>query len=111
MARLALKSRSNYHGESAAGRQQKQASGHFLRIIGSSPFSFKWRAHHLKVVQEECSEALHILDRFHIVAKMYKALDEFAPRKPACARPLKASSRIGRCKLESARAFGRRCLE
>ena len=38
MARLALKSRSNYHEESAAGRQQKQVSGHFLRIIGSSPF-------------------------------------------------------------------------
>jgi transposase len=26
--------------------------------------------------QERCSEALHILDRFHIVAKMNKALDE-----------------------------------
>ena len=31
---------------------------------------------YLKVVQEKCSEALHILDRFHIVAKMNKALDE-----------------------------------
>ena len=50
-------------------------SGHFLRIIGSSPFSFKWRAHHLKVIREHCSEALHILDRFHIVANMNKALD------------------------------------
>jgi hypothetical protein len=48
----------------------------FLRIIGSSPFTFKWRAHHLKVIREKCSEALHILDRFHIVAKMNKALDE-----------------------------------
>src|SRR6202030_2857031 len=26
--------------------------------------------------REKCSEALHILDRFHIVAKMNKALDE-----------------------------------
>jgi transposase len=51
-------------------------SGHFLRIIGSSPFTFKCRAHHLKVIREKCSEALHILDRFHIVAKMNKALDE-----------------------------------
>jgi transposase len=31
---------------------------------------------YLKVVQDKCSEALHILDRFHIVAKMNKALDE-----------------------------------
>src|SRR5690349_15157574 len=29
-----------------------------------------------KVIQERCSEPLHILDRFHIVAKMNKALDE-----------------------------------
>jgi transposase len=31
---------------------------------------------YLKVIRENCSEALHILDRFHIVAKMNKALDE-----------------------------------
>jgi Transposase len=31
---------------------------------------------YLKVIREICSEALHILDRFHIVAKMNKALDE-----------------------------------
>src|SRR5581483_143011 len=30
---------------------------------------------YLKVIREKCSEALHILDRFHIVAKMNKALD------------------------------------
>ena len=30
----------------------------------------------LKVIREKCSEALHILDRFHIVAKMNKAVDE-----------------------------------
>jgi transposase len=30
----------------------------------------------LKVIRERCSDALHILDRFHIVAKMNKALDE-----------------------------------
>jgi transposase len=28
---------------------------------------------YLKVIREKCSEALHILDRFHIVAKMIKA--------------------------------------
>jgi transposase len=31
---------------------------------------------YLKVIRKKCSEALHILDRFHIVAKMNKALDE-----------------------------------
>lgn len=31
---------------------------------------------YLDVVREKCSQALHILDRFHIVAKMNKALDE-----------------------------------
>jgi len=31
---------------------------------------------YLKGIRERCSEALHILDRFHIVAKMNKALDE-----------------------------------
>src|SRR6266699_6771249 len=31
---------------------------------------------YLKLIREKCSHALHILDRFHIVAKMNKALDE-----------------------------------
>ena len=31
---------------------------------------------YLKVVRERCSQALHILDRFHIVAKMNEALDD-----------------------------------
>jgi transposase len=31
---------------------------------------------YLKVIRDNCSEALHILDRFHTVAKMNKALDE-----------------------------------
>ena len=31
---------------------------------------------YLKLIRERCSEALHILDRFHIVANMNKALDE-----------------------------------
>jgi len=31
---------------------------------------------YLKVIRQNCTEALHILDRFHIVAKMNKALDE-----------------------------------
>jgi transposase len=30
----------------------------------------------LQVIREKCSETLHILDRFHIEAKMNKALDE-----------------------------------
>jgi transposase len=31
---------------------------------------------YLKVIQQRCSQALHILDRFHIVAKMNQALDD-----------------------------------
>jgi transposase len=34
-----------------------------------------WKPY-LKVIREHCSGALHILDRFHIVANMNKALDE-----------------------------------
>jgi transposase len=31
---------------------------------------------YLKIIREQCSEVLHILDRFHIAAKMSKPLDE-----------------------------------
>src|ERR1700694_5269392 len=31
---------------------------------------------YLDLIRQRCSQALHILDRFHIVAKMNKALDE-----------------------------------
>ena len=31
---------------------------------------------YLKLIREKCADAVHILDRFHIVAKMNKALDE-----------------------------------
>jgi transposase len=31
---------------------------------------------YLKVVREKCAEALHVLDRFHIVAKMNEVLDD-----------------------------------
>jgi transposase len=31
---------------------------------------------YLKVIREKCAEALHIIDRFHIVAKMNNALDD-----------------------------------
>ena len=31
---------------------------------------------YLDVIHQKCSQALHILDRFHIVAKMNKALDD-----------------------------------
>ena len=34
-----------------------------------------WKPY-LDVIREHCAQALHILDRFHIVAKMNKALDE-----------------------------------
>ncbi len=54
----------------------------FFKVIGdevASKIVFvcsdMWEPY-LKVIRERCSEALHILDRFHIVAKMNKALDE-----------------------------------
>jgi transposase len=54
----------------------------FFAIIGddvASRIAFvcsdMWEPY-LKVIREKCSDALHILDRFHIVAKMNKALDE-----------------------------------
>jgi transposase len=54
----------------------------FFAVIGdevASKIAFvcsdMWEPY-LKVIREKCSEALHILDRFHIVAKMNKALDE-----------------------------------
>jgi transposase len=54
----------------------------FFTVIGdelASKIAFvcsdMWEPY-LKVIREKCSEALHILDRFHIVAKMNKALDE-----------------------------------
>ena len=54
----------------------------FFKIIGdelASKIVFvcsdMWEPY-LKVIREKCSEALHILDGFHIVAKMNKALDE-----------------------------------
>ena len=34
-----------------------------------------WKPY-LRVIRETCSQALHILDRFHIVAKMNEALDD-----------------------------------
>jgi len=54
----------------------------FFTLIGA-PLSEKieyvcsdmWKPY-LRVIRERCSNAVHILDRFHIVAKMNKALDE-----------------------------------
>jgi transposase len=54
----------------------------FFTIIGdelASQIQFvcsdMWQPY-LDVIRQKCSQALHILDRFHIVAKMNKALDE-----------------------------------
>ena len=37
---------------------------------------FTWRLPYIRVIRERCSQAVHILDRFHIVAKMNDALDD-----------------------------------
>jgi transposase len=54
----------------------------FFAMIGaelSSKIEFvcsdMWKPY-LRVIREKCSQALHILDRFHIVAKMHEALDD-----------------------------------
>src|SRR5579859_2477006 len=54
----------------------------FFTVIGdrlASQIQFvcsdMWQPY-LDVIRQHCSQALHILDRFHIVAKMNKALDE-----------------------------------
>jgi transposase len=54
----------------------------FFTVIGdalASQIEFvcsdMWQPY-LDVIRQHCSQALHILDRFHIVAKMNKALDE-----------------------------------
>jgi transposase len=54
----------------------------FFTFIGdtlAAPIEFvcsdMWQPY-LDVIRQRCSQALHILDRFHIVAQMNKALDE-----------------------------------
>ena len=68
--------------------------GKFFDTIGaevSSGIEFvcsdMWKPY-LRVVRERCSQALHILDRFHIVAKMNEALDDVRAEE---ARRLKAA--------------------
>ena len=39
---------------------------------------------YLKLIRERCSEALHILDRFHIVSNMNKALDKVRAEETGC---------------------------
>lgn len=65
------------------GRERTiESSQRFFTVVGdelASKIVFvcsDMREPYLKVVREKCSEALHILDRFHIVAKMNKALHE-----------------------------------
>jgi transposase len=46
---------------------------------------------YLKVIREKCSQALHILDRFHIVAKMNLALDDVRAEE---SRRMKCEGRV-----------------
>jgi transposase len=59
-----------------------ESFAHFFTLIGAPlsegieyVCSDMWQPY-LRVVRERCSNAVHVLDRFHIVAKMNKALDE-----------------------------------
>jgi hypothetical protein len=65
------------------GRERTQASfQQFFTLMGKElaaqiqfVCSDMWQPY-LDVIRHNCSQALHILDRFHVVAKMNKALDE-----------------------------------
>jgi len=65
------------------GRERTVESFHgFFTVIGENlaaqiqfVCSDMWKPY-LQVVREKCAQALHILDRFHIVSQMNKALDE-----------------------------------
>ena len=60
-------------------RQRSAAFFEFYGEARSKQLQFvrsdMWPAY-LKVIKECASQALHILDRFHIVAKLNKSLDE-----------------------------------
>jgi transposase len=65
------------------GRERtKESFGEFFTMIGEEltgniqyVCSDMWQAY-LTVIRERCSQALHVLDRFHIVAKMNEALND-----------------------------------
>jgi transposase len=65
------------------GRERtKESFQQFFTLIGKElaaqirfVCSDMWQPY-LDVIRHNCSQALHILDRFHVVAKMNKALDE-----------------------------------
>ena len=73
------------------GKERTEASfAQFFAMIGK-PLAEKiefvcsdmWKPY-LNVIQEHCVNALNILDRFHIVAKMNKALDEIRADETRC---------------------------
>src|SRR5215471_17385568 len=66
----------NYHEVKLGRVPANRCPASFLRIIGSSPFTFKWRAHHLKVIAAQAGQALHVLDRFHITSHLNQAVDQ-----------------------------------
>jgi len=78
-----LSDRPRRHAPALGGPRKNHGSFRgFFAVIGdelASKIGFvcsdMWEPH-LKVNGEKCSEELHIPDRFHIVAKMTKALDE-----------------------------------
>ena len=64
------------------GKERTETFREFFAMIGpelSAKIEFvcsdMWKPY-LGVIREKCSQALNILDRFHIVAKVNKALDE-----------------------------------
>jgi transposase len=61
---------------------------------------------YLQVIREKCSEVLHILDRFPIVAKMNKALDEVRAgesRRMASEKPDTATEEVAMAPAQARR--------
>ena len=67
---MLIAARSELKERNSAGKNGTELSSNIQFVC-----SDMWKPY-LYVVREKCSQALHILDRFHIVAKMNEALDD-----------------------------------
>ena len=79
---MAAEDRHRHHAPALGRARTNESLQGFFTTLGQEVISKivfvcsdMWEPY-LKLIREKCSEALHILDRFHIVAKMNKALDE-----------------------------------
>ncbi len=85
----------DWFGEERSGR---------LRVVCSD----MWKAY-LRVVAERAQAAVHVLDRFHIVQKLGKAIDAVRATFPPSALKKQLRAQGEEPVLSSCRAIGRRC--